>query len=67
MLLYRGPPAEYVAEVHAAYVREVRRIFETHTARFGYGEEETLDQFVLRVPGEVAEMRVRPLHRCSVD
>ena len=29
--------------------------------------EETLDQFVLRVPGEVAEMRVRPLHRCSVD
>ena len=33
----------------------------------GNGEEETLDQFVLRVTREVAEMRVRPLHRCSVN
>ena len=40
---HASPPAEYVAEVHAAYVREVRRIFETHKARFGYGEEETLE------------------------
>ena len=33
----------------------------------GNGEEETLDQFVLRVPREVAQMRVRPLHRYVVD
>lgn len=42
-----------------------RTTFKVHKDT-GNGEE-TLDQFVLRVPGEVAEMRVRPLHRCSVD
>ena len=40
---HASPPAEYVAEVHAAYVREVRRIFDTYKARFGYAEAETLE------------------------
>ena len=30
-------------QVHAAYVREVRRIFDTYKARFGYAEAETLE------------------------
>ena len=42
-----------------------RETFKAHKDT-GNGEE-TLDQFVLRVPREVAEMRVRPLHRCSVN
>ena len=37
------PTAAYIAEVHAAYVREVRRIFDTYKARFGYAEAETLE------------------------
>ena len=37
------------------------------TLRLHKDIEETLDQFVLRVPREVAQMRVRPLPRCSVD
>ena len=34
---------QYIAEVHAAYVGEVRRIFDTYKSRFGYGEGETLE------------------------
>ena len=37
------PAAAYIAEVHAAYVREVRRIFDTYKVRFGYAEAETLE------------------------
>ena len=33
----------YIAEVHAAYVGEVRRIFDTYKSRFGYAEGETLE------------------------
>ena len=40
-----------------------RTTFKVHKDT-GYGEE-TLDQFVLRVPREAAQMRARPLH--SVD
>ena len=41
--LQAEPTAAYIAEVHAAYVREVRRIFDTYKARFGYTEAETLE------------------------
>ena len=37
------PTAAYIAEVHAAYVGEVRRIFDTYKSRFGYAEGETLE------------------------
>ena len=37
------PSAEYIAEVHAKYCAEVRRIFDTYKARFGYSAEEELE------------------------
>ena len=37
------PSDEYIAQVHAQYCREVRRIFETYKARFGYSDDESLE------------------------
>ena len=37
------PTAAYIAEVHAAFVGEVRRIFDTYKSRFGYADGETLE------------------------
>ena len=37
------PTAACIAEVHAAFVGEVRRIFDTYKSRFGYADGETLE------------------------